>query len=82
MLRKPPIHSEHYQTYAEYLRHPLFLAARQIAMQTTGGRCVRCGKPATEVHHKDYCRWGMFDPPSVLMPVCHACHCVIEGKEE
>ena len=38
---------------------------------------------ATEVHHHSgYPSWGTFDLPSYLMPVCHACHRELEGKDQ
>jgi hypothetical protein len=69
-----------YQSYAEYLRHPRYRAIREVAMERAGWRCQQCGGRATEVHHVRYPRWGTFDVPENLVPVCHACHCVIEGK--
>lgn len=81
-LRRPPIHSHHYRDYRQYLAHPVFLAARQVAMESTGWLCQLCGEMATEVHHTTYPRWGMFDVPSNLMPICHACHCKLEGKDK
>ncbi len=86
-MRNKPLHFEHHRSYREYLRHPVFRAARATAMDRTKGRCERCSGPATEVHHwmpapDTYCRWGLFDPPSALMPVCHQCHCEIEEKSE
>jgi hypothetical protein len=72
----------HYETYLAYLRHPVFRAARAVAMQRAGARC-RCGAPASEVHHWDgYPPWGMFDVPAKLRPICHACHCKEHGKNE
>lgn len=79
-LRKPPISFRFYRTYDEYLRHPVFQAARAVAMRHANGRCVSCGAKATEVHHIAYPPWGAFDVPKHLQPVCHACHCQIEGK--
>ncbi len=69
-----------YSSYAEYLRHPKFRAVRKIAMERARWRC-RCGARATEVHHDSYPPWGTFDKPEDLMPVCHACHCEIHGKD-
>lgn len=80
-LRKPPISFKQYATYAKYLVHPVFRAAREVVMKRAEFRCG-CGMPATEVHHIDYCRWGLFDPPSKLLPVCHDCHCILEGKSK
>lgn len=50
-------------------------------MDRAGGRCVRCGAHATEVHHLRYPPWGTFDVPENLEPICHACHCLAHGKE-
>ena len=80
-LRHQPISYHFYATYDEYLRHPVFQAVRAVALARTNGRCEGCGAVATEVHHLDYPPWGTFDVPSNLQPVCHACHCVIEGKD-
>ena len=80
-LREKPLTFHFYKTYSEYLRHPVFLAARTVAMRLSDGRCVDCGAAATEVHHVRYPPWGTFDVPSNLRPVCHACHCAIEGKD-
>jgi hypothetical protein len=82
MLREQFLSSLFYKTYEEYLRHPVFLAARQAAMNIAKGKCERCNlNSASEVHHLKYPPWGTFDVPSNLMPVCHRCHCEIEGKE-
>jgi len=71
-----------YQTYQGYLKHPMFRLIRQVVMDKAEGRCVHCGAPATEVHHKDgkYPVWGAFDVPAAIEPVCHPCHCRIENK--
>jgi hypothetical protein len=50
-------------------------------MKTANGICQNCGAPATEVHHVQRLPWGMFDAPSALLPLCHRCHCEVEGKE-
>lgn len=70
-----------YESYEQYLRHPVFLAARAVAMRRVNWRC-RCGAPATEVHHLEYPPWGMFDVPSNLQPICHTCHCREHGKND
>jgi hypothetical protein len=70
-----------YRTYAEYLRHPRFLAVRREVFERAGGRCERCGaRPPTEPHHLRYPPWGAFDIPTNLLAVCHRCHCDIHGK--
>jgi hypothetical protein len=70
-----------YQTYDEYLRHPLYRIARSVAMERANGICERCGHAlATETHHQKYPAWDTFDTPSNLLAVCHPCHCEIENK--
>jgi 5-methylcytosine-specific restriction endonuclease McrA len=71
----------HFNNYQEYLAHWVFRAIRDTALRTTRGRCAHCGAPATEVHHLRYPKpWGAFDTPDNLQPICHDCHCRIEGK--
>jgi hypothetical protein len=78
-LKTEPLSFRYYKDYDAYLRHPVFLAARAVAMRMAEYRCS-CGAPATEVHHRQYPPWGTFDLPSNLEPVCHSCHCRLEGK--
>ena len=75
--------SRPYQGYREYLAHPVFKAARAVAMRRADWKCP-CGKKASEVHHRDgkYPPWGMFDVPCNLLPICHACHCLEHGKND
>jgi hypothetical protein len=70
-----------YATYREYLRHPVFRAARAVAIRWGKGKC-ECGAPVSEVHHLKYPPWGMFDVPSNLKPICHECHCREHGKDD
>lgn len=71
----------HFDSYRSYLNHWVFKAVRKTAMRKANGRCLYCGEPATEVHHIQYPKpWGTFDVPANLQPVCHACHCRLEGK--
>lgn len=73
---------EPYRSYAEYLRHPRFLAVRQQVFERSGGKCERCSsRPPTEPHHWRYPPWGAFDIPDNMIAVCHPCHCDIHGKE-
>ena len=84
----------HYTTgdYKTYLNHPIFGIARRIAKQKTNNRCSVCGDVATEVHHhlgkkggpksEPYPPWGAFDVPANLQPICHPCHCKLEGKDK
>jgi len=71
-----------YANYDEYLRHPTFRAIRSQAIAQANGVCQRCYKrPVTEVHHLKYPKWGTFDVPENLLPVCHQCHCELHDKE-
>ena len=49
---------------------------REESMATTGGRCARCGAPATTVHHRDPVRHGHDEvaPVDRLIPLCDRCH--------
>lgn len=70
-----------YRTYAEYLRHPRFLAVRRVVFARAAGLCERCGwREPTEPHHLRYPPWGTFDVPDNLIAICHQCHCDIHGK--
>ena len=71
----------HFATYQDYLSHWVFRAVRSAAMRKHRHRCIHCGAPATEVHHKQYPKpWGTFDVPENLEPICHDCHCKAHGK--
>jgi len=74
----------HYQEYADYLEHPLFLFTKKEVFARAKGKCEICKiYPPTEPHHKVYPKWGTFefDNPENLIAVCHKCHCKIHGKE-
>lgn len=70
-----------YRTYAEYLRHPRFLAVRERVFTRAAGSCERCGsRPPKDPHHLRYPPWGEFDVPENIIAICHECHCEIHGK--
>jgi hypothetical protein len=71
-----------YLPYEEYLKHPLFRIARDVAFQRARGICEIChAAPASDAHHKQYPVWGTFDTPSNILALCHACHCKVHNKE-
>ena len=73
----------HFRSYRDYLSHWLFRAIRETAMRKAKRLCIYCGDQATEVHHIKYPKpWGTFDVPENLQPICHPCHCRIEGKAQ
>ena len=64
-----------YSRYAEYLKHPIFLAVVETAKERSGGLCEKCGNKAKiEPHHIRYCKWGEFDTPENLLMLCRECH--------
>lgn len=70
-----------YRSYAEYLKHPRFLAVRAEVFARADGRCERCHqRPPKDPHHLRYPPWGAFDVPENLVAICHECHCEIHGK--
>jgi hypothetical protein len=75
----------HYGNYEEYLRHPMFKAARRAAFERAAGWCEACkSRPPVDAHHQDkkYPPWGAFDSPSNLIALCRECHCVAHNKEK
>lgn len=79
--QRPEPGDAQYRTYAEYLRHPRFLAIKAEVFERANGLCERCGlRPPTEPHHLRYPPWGAFDVPSNLIAICHQCHCDAHGK--
>lgn len=63
-------------SYQAYLRSPHWRKTRQMRLRHDGFRCVGCGKPATEVHHRSYARLRREELED-LRSVCHKCHSLI-----
>jgi len=64
-----------YDSYEEYLAHPLFLKTVQRARIRAAGACEGCLQLLpTEPHHVKYCKWGDFDPPENIKMLCRPCH--------
>lgn len=64
-----------FPSYDDYLQSDLWKSIRRGALKRTCGKCVRCGRPARVVHHKDYSRETMLGHrPDSLIPVCCSCH--------
>jgi len=56
---------------------------RNEILERAGGKCERCGKPATIVHHKDYQNWALGEEELLdLEAVCGHCHSSAHGKRE
>lgn len=65
--------AHHRRLYQERRRE--WEAARRQALADASGRCLRCGDPATEVHHlKPLQDGGALTEQSNLAPLCKRCH--------
>lgn len=48
---------------------------RYVVLKRDNWRCVYCGAPATQVHHKKYARKRIGkEPIKLLVSVCNSCH--------
>lgn len=72
-----------FASYADYLASPLWQAIRARFIGK-GRQCLRCGRPATEVHHKRYSVDVLRGASSGagLIAVCHECHKRCEFRED
>jgi 5-methylcytosine-specific restriction endonuclease McrA len=53
--RKPKPSKEHRrEDYEKYMKSALWAAIRKEVLDRDGHRCLSCGDPATEVHHRSY----------------------------
>ena len=59
----------------EYLKSEEWSRKRYVVFKRDNGRCVYCGAPATQVHHKKYAKKNIGkEPVEWLVSVCDACH--------
>jgi len=63
-----------YESYADYLRSEEWRTIREHILVRDGGRCIDCGRPATEVHHRIYPRHIDETELDELVAICRACH--------
>jgi len=58
-----------------YLKSDAWQRKRYVVLKRDNWRCVYCGKPATQVHHKKYARRNIGkEPIDWLVSVCKSCH--------
>lgn len=58
-----------------YLKSDEWKRKRYVVFKRDNWRCVYCGAPATQVHHKKYARKHIGkEPIDWLVSVCNACH--------
>jgi hypothetical protein len=70
-----------FSTYSDYLASDLWKSIRARVLKRDHGQCCRCGRGATQVHHKSYhinVLLGRTLKP--LVSICHTCHKAIEFK--
>jgi len=59
----------------EYLKSDDWKRKRYVVLKRDNWRCVYCGAPATQVHHKKYARRNIGrEPIEWLVSVCKSCH--------
>ncbi len=58
-----------------YLKSDEWKRKRYVVLKRDNWRCVYCGAPATQVHHKKYAKRNIGrEPISWLVSVCNSCH--------
>jgi hypothetical protein len=64
-----------------YLKSDEWKRKRYVVLKRDNWRCVRCGAPATQVHHKKYAPINIGkEPIEWLESVCKRCHDSIHNK--
>ena len=58
-----------------YLKSEAWQRKRYVVLRRDNWRCVYCGAPATQVHHKRYAKYKIGQEPiSWLVSICKSCH--------
>lgn len=58
-----------------YLKSEAWQRKRYVVLRRDNWRCVYCGAPATQVHHKRYAKYQIGrEPIKWLVSVCDECH--------
>lgn len=59
----------------DYLKSDAWQRKRYVVFKRDNWRCVYCGAPATQVHHKRYAKHDIGkEPIEWLVSVCKPCH--------
>lgn len=59
----------------EYLKSDEWKRKRYVVLKRDNWRCVYCGAPATQVHHRKYAKRNIGkEPIEWLVSVCKSCH--------
>jgi 5-methylcytosine-specific restriction endonuclease McrA len=66
----------------EYLKSDVWSRKRYVVLKRDNWRCVYCGGPASQVHHKRYARKNIGrEPIDWLVSVCKNCHDTIHSGQ-
>ena len=58
-----------------YLKSDAWKRKRYVVLKRDNWKCVYCGEPATQVHHKRYAKNNIGkEPIKWLVSVCNPCH--------
>jgi 5-methylcytosine-specific restriction endonuclease McrA len=64
----------------KYLKSDDWKRKRYVVLKRDNWRCVYCGAPATQVHHKKYAKRNIGrEPIEWLVSVCDKCHESLHG---
>jgi ssDNA-binding Zn-finger/Zn-ribbon topoisomerase 1 len=68
--------------YRDYIKSIWWRKRRHARLQTTGGRCERCGKAVllVDVHHMNYDRLGE-ERDTDLEVLCRDCHRIVHNEQ-
>lgn len=66
-----------------FLKSDAWKRKRYVVLKRDNWRCVYCGRPATQVHHKRYAKYNIGkEPIEWLVSVCKSCHESVHGFKE
>ena len=72
-----------YDSYADYLKSPLWHDIKRRAFAHHGSNCLLCPKRAEVIHHVCYDEATLKGESILsLAPVCRICHCRIELRKD
>ena len=64
-----------------YLKSEVWQRKRYVVFKRDNWRCVYCGAPATQVHHKRYAKRNIGkEPIDWLVSICKPCHDAIHQR--
>jgi len=72
-----------YASYGQYLRSTTWENIRETVLRENNYCCVRCGRRATQVHHRHYSRAVLTGQNTrSLIAICYDCHTKAEREED